>query len=312
MFAGIVSAAKTLATTIAPKVPAIGFGLGIVAIGAGVVFAVKAAVEHGSDEEEDLRDEIDQINEEYEELIAAAPEEEVKKLQRKRKRVTFFTKIKRRIRGMRHYIKAAIALAVGVALLFASFGLLRRANLRLIGSLAAVTQAADAYRERIEELDPEAHAMATYGTEKQDVEIDEVDENGEAHRVKYENADVSTRKGLGSPYARIFDRTSSPEKYDTTSPYYNQCFLEGIQQELRNALPNRKFIRYNEFLRKAGMEECEAGDRVGWAADLGDGIVDLRVKKIFVPNGDGTFETVFGIDPNVCDITPKMQWRRKF
>lgn len=175
----------------------------------------------------------------------------------------------------RVYIKSGLrlgrlygpALVVGVASVSALTGShvqLTRRNTALTATIASVSQAYEAYRERIrEELGEDRERDIFHGVEEQKL--------------------IGGKKALAlvnptgySPYARIFDETC--ECWQKNDPEKNRFFLQGQQNYANHLLNSRGHVFLNDVYDLLGFQRTKEGAVMGWLRDdvtEGDGFIDF-------------------------------------
>lgn len=189
---------------------------------------------------------------------------------------------------------------VSTCLIFNGMNVLNNRNLALSAAYASVSSAYEAYRARVKErFGEDVENEIYYATEHKEA----VDgSTGE----KVDNASVAKigEKYL-SPYMILFDENCDEWVSDIG---YCEHTLRGIQAILQDRLDKKKpYVTYGELLYEIGknLDENDEYDQLiamncGWRH--GDKI-DLRVKKIFIPNKDNSkVYPYFMLDPNVRDV----------
>ena len=188
----------------------------------------------------------------------------------------------------------------------ASLGLMSlgygKLNSRYINTLAAATlleREYARYRNKIIDIYGEdADKEARLGLKKQQIEIPDLDENGNPKLTK--NGNVKTKKVTEyvlddpdlegySPYARIFDKKHSKrfdgdEETGMATSWFNREYLIKTQGYFNMLLKYRPShtVFWNEVLVELGYEPTQEGQIIGWHYDpanqTGDNII------IFVPD----------------------------
>ena len=200
---------------------------------------------------------------------------------------------------------------------------------RLRGASAAAAVAMNGfknYRQNvIETLGEDADQEFRFGIKDRDVEVPDLNKNGEQKidkdgnpKTKKEHRRVM-EKDLDeySDYARIFDRYHTKQfEYDSKTGIanddYNRKFLLDTENYWNNQLRYRAnhTVFLNEVYESLGYELTEAGQSVGWHYDRDNPIGDNRIE--FVPidiydrNGMETIILDFNVDgPVIQFLCPK-------
>lgn len=203
------------------------------------------------------------------------------------------------------YAPAVILGTLSLGAMFASNNMLRKRNVALAAAYTAIDKSFKEYRGRVvdkygEEVDNELR----YGTKSEKIKTTEIDpETGEEKTVKKEVKVADPN--LESDFAMYFNRNTS-EYYDDCYDY-NLSMLRAKESYFTTILQTRGHVTLNEVLNSIGVESTQAGMVVGWYydkkksndGDAGDAYVDLRIKEVYLDNGDGTYEKTIVIDPNV-------------
>lgn len=189
---------------------------------------------------------------------------------------------------VRLYGPAAVLGAASIGALTGSHIQLTRRNAGLTAAFAAVSKAFDDYRVRVRQEVGDERELELYRC-MEDVEIE--GEKGKKQLVKVRNKD-----GV-SPYARIFDRSSTAWEANLE---LNRIFLQCQQNYFNHILNARGHVFLNEVYDALGFERCSEGQIVGWVLNSeGDGYIDFGIFQVNSPMAlDGT-ETCIVLDFNV-------------
>lgn len=179
----------------------------------------------------------------------------------------------------------APALAVGtlsIAALSGSHIEMSRRNTSLMAAYAAVSNAFDAYRQRVE---------AEYGVDKElDLYRAKVQIANGASAEEVEAGYVLDADGR-SPYARLFDETSPHWEKNTE---YNRLYIQCQQTYLNHRLQSVGHVFLNEAYDALGFERTSAGAVVGWVlGGKGDDFIDFGMFDC--PNP----QFINGVEPRV-------------
>jgi hypothetical protein len=145
-----------------------------------------------------------------------------------------------------------------VGLLVASHYKLTKRNAALTSTLAAVTQAYAAYRERVRDVIGRDRELEIYHG------VREVEVPTEDGRLEVKKVSDPTKLSI---YAKLFDEES---KMWEPHPETNRLTLRGIQNGCNIDLLARGYLFLNEVYRRLGLPETTAGQIVGWMWN-GDG-----------------------------------------
>ena len=140
-----------------------------------------------------------------------------------------------------------------------------------------------------------------YGAKDIDVDVEEVDRDGEKVLVtKPVNNVVDTDQMTGvSQYSRYFDRNCAGWEVD---PAHNLAYLSQIQSHMTDLLLTRGHVFLNEVYDAIGLPRSSEGQLVGWVKGAGDNFVDFGIYNANVPvNRDfiNGFENICLLDFNV-------------
>lgn len=184
--------------------------------------------------------------------------------------------------------------ALSIACIFQSHRILNRRLMAMSTLYNSTDQAFKAYRKRVaEKIGAEEERNIRYGIKKEEVE--EVQENG---KKKKRIVDTMTEDPtMYSPYARYFDE-SSP-MWDRNADY-NKLFLVSQQEIANNQLQAKRRLFLNEVYDMLGLQQTEAGQRVGWIYDkenpIGDNFVDFGIYDLYSNRGH---DFVNGLERNI-------------
>lgn len=170
------------------------------------------------------------------------------------------------------YLPATLLGTCSVSLIVGSHYILKKENVALMATTAALAESFNRYRQRVIEDQGEAKdAEYYYGIKK--TKVISVDENGENPRE--EETCVRTAPSV-SIYSRFFDETNLNFKDNGA---LNLMFLRRCQDEMNYLLKTRKYVFLNEVYEKLGLPRSEAGQFVGWVwnSENGDNQIDFGI-----------------------------------
>ena len=216
------------------------------------------------------------------------------------------------------YGPAIILGGLSIASVLTSNKILKTRNLALAAAYTAVDKGFKEYRGRVVERFGEAiDKELRYDIKAKDVEVVEVDEQGNEKSVK------ATIKSSGydgySEYARYFEQYTRDSKGNTVlnscwqqNNEYNMIFLKAQERYANELLQARGMLFLNEVYRMLGIPESQAGQIVGWIYDdsiehEGNNFVDFGLHKDplgysdFVYGNDNGILLDFNVDGNIWD-----------
>lgn len=243
---------------LAEKSPHIMFGVGIVGVGVATVLACRSTLklEETVDEIREDLDTVKSLN--YERIGRVDPQEE-------RAKDTLYVTGRAIVRMGRLYGLPVAVGGVSVGLLVASHYKLTKRNAALTSTLAVVTQAYAAYRERVRAVIGPDRELEIYNG------VREVEVQSEDGRMEVKKVCDPTKL---SPYAKLFDEES---KMWEPHPETNRLTLRGIQNGCNIDLRARGYLFLNDVYKRLGLKPTTAGQIVGWVwnSETGDSSVDF-------------------------------------
>lgn len=167
---------------------------------------------------------------------------------------------------------------------------LTRRNAALTATLAAVSEAYEKYRRRVqEEIGKERELEIHRAITEEEAEID-----GKKETVKVTDPDG------WSPYMRFFDDDNPNWKKDSE---YNRLFVACQEKYANHQLRSRGHVFLNDVYDSLGMERSRAGAVVGWLRDGdGDGYIDFGMFEAHNKRFVAGFERVVILDFNVDGV----------
>lgn len=267
--------------------PNIAFGVGIIGVGVGTVWACKQTLR--------LPETLDYIEKDLEAIRGLRAEAESGNQSRypveNLGRDTAYVYAKSAYKLGRLYAGPLAVSVVSVGLLTHSHVNLTRRNASLMAAYAAVAKAYDDYRQRIIDELGEDRELEIYHAK---VEM----EPNEAGQV-FVAADPNT----WSPYARFFDE-ASPNWVKNAE--YNRLFIQCQQNYANNLLQARGHLFLNEVYDMLGIERSQAGQVVGWViGENGDNYVDFGMYEAtnaqFINGTERSVVLDFNVDGVIYD-----------
>lgn len=194
------------------------------------------------------------------------------------------------------YGPAIILGTLSITSILASNNILRKRNVALGATYAAIDKSFKEYRGRvIERFGEQVDTELKYGIKAKKFEEIEVDpETGKEKKVK--KTVMVADPNLQSDYAVYFD--SKSRNYET-NPDYNRMFLKAQQAFANDKLQTRGHLFLNEVLDDLDLPRTPAGQIVGWTKDGPDGYVNFRIVEVERETEDGRHEPALLLDFNV-------------
>lgn len=173
---------------------------------------------------------------------------------------------------------APFATAVfSISCILISHNIMRKRYLGVVAAYSAVSSAFEAYRSRVkEELGEDMDRHFRFGTEKKEIDISKVDENGN-EVVEKKEVEAVNLDGKPSIYAKYFD--SSNPNWDRNITF-SLFFLRAQEQIATDILRAKGHIFLNEVYDMLGFEHTQIGAVTGWVLGEGDDFVDFGLYDI--------------------------------
>lgn len=204
----------------------------------------------------------------------------------------------------------AIALGtLSITGILASNNILRKRNVALAATYAAVDNSFKGYRKRVvERFGKDLDRELKYGIKAKEIEEVIVNEDGSEHTTK-KTVEVVDPNGY-SEFARIFDDGCSGW---TKDPELNLSFLRIQQSHANDILQKRGYLYLNEVYEMLGIPKTKAGHVVGWIYDevnpVGDNFVDFGIYDLysekardFVNGYERAILLDFNVDGNIWEL----------
>lgn len=166
-------------------------------------------------------------------------------------------KIQTGLQITRSYLPAVGLGVVSIAALTGSHVILTKRNGAVMAAYATLDRAYKEYRQRVaNEYGTDTDRKFAMGTGDQLVEEKLADGSTKTHVEQ-----VKTGRGMGSPYAVLFDEASH---YHSKQPGANVTFIEGRQSWANEKLRANGHLFLNEVYDFLGVPRTKAGACVGW------------------------------------------------
>jgi hypothetical protein len=286
--------------------PEILAAVGVVGTVASTVMACKATTKLSTILEE-TNGEIEKIN-----TVLADPEiDEEMYSEADAKKDMLIVKVQGGIKVAKLYAPAVALGVASIGCMLGSHRILSRRNAALAAAYKAVDRGFKEYRGRVVERFGEAiDRELRYNIKAKEVEVNEVDENGNVTTVK-KTIEVIDPNHF-SPYAKCFDETCKGWDRDAD---YNYSFVRGVQDFANYKLKQQGYLFLNEVYDMLGIPRTRAGQEVGWVYDLnnqiGDNYIDFGIydlhneqKRYFVNGYEKSIWLDFNVDGVIADILP--------
>lgn len=210
------------------------------------------------------------------------------------------------------YAPSVVLGAASVGCMLASHNIVSKRNMALAAAYTAVDKGFKEYRGRVvERFGDQLDKELRYNIKSKEIEVKEVDENGEEKTVK-KTVDVmeSDYKPEYSDFARIYDCGCTGW---TKSPEQNLFFLRQQQQWANELLKSRGYVFLNEVYESLGFAKTQIGQAYGWIYDeknpKGDNYIDFGIYDVwkegcanFVNGYERNIVLDFNVDGNILDI----------
>ena len=209
------------------------------------------------------------------------------------------------------YAPSVVLGVTSIACILESHQILKKRNLTIAATYAAIDRSFKEYRGRVaerfgEQVEKELH----YGLKAQPNDGEEASVKGtESICAEYDPSKYS-------PYAKIFDETRDEWLKD---PEANMFYLKARQAEANDMLKSRGHLFLNEVYDLLGFERTKAGAVVGWVYDLehpvGDNYVDFGLFDIkresvrdFVNGYEAAIILDFNVSGDILDLVATHQY----
>lgn len=262
--------------------PEILVGAGIVGVVASGVLACKATLKVNETLEES-RANIEKIKAATEKGVTEAGKEYTEEDSKNDLKITY---IQTGVKLAKLYALPVGVGAVSIAAILGGHNILRKRNIALATSYAALFNDFKGYRSRVverfgEDLDKELK----YNLKTKQIEEIVADEDGSETTVKKE---VQVMNGPADPsqysqFARFFDNGCSG--WDD-NPEYSLMFLNQQQNYANEKLKRQGYLFINDVFEMLGIPKCKEGQTHGWVYDeknpIGDNFIDFGIYNIHI------------------------------
>lgn len=262
--------------------PEILVGAGIVGVVASGVLACKATLKVNETLEES-RANIEKIKAATEKGVTEAGKEYTEEDSKNDLKITY---IQTGVKLAKLYALPVGVGAVSIAAILGGHNILRKRNIALATSYAALFNDFKGYRSRVverfgEDLDKELK----YNLKIKQIEEIVADEDGSETTVKKE---VQVMNGPADPsqysqFARFFDNGCSG--WDD-NPEYSLMFLNQQQNYANEKLKRQGYLFINDVFEMLGIPKCKEGQTHGWVYDeknpIGDNFIDFGIYNIHI------------------------------
>lgn len=226
--------------------PELLLGIGIVCIVGGTVAACASTLK--------LDDVLDDHEEKMEDILSAhdgdCDEAEHKQMVKDTLILRGHTALK--IAGL--YTPAVGLMAIGIASIACSYGIMRKRNLALMAAYNSLKESFDLYRKRV---------LEDQGTEKDEYYRTGVNKN---KTVEIDGVSLPTTDGQIAGTSKFFDEAS---RYFKRSPEYNLMFLQAQERYANRLLETRGHLFLNEVYDLLDIPRTKTGAMVGWIKKRG-------------------------------------------
>lgn len=278
---------------------------GVIGTITGVVLACKATTKV-NDILEETHETVEKIHEVTEKAETDPSldytEEDVKK-------DLTITYVQTGVKFVKLYAPAAIVTGLSIGAMLSSNNILRKRNVALAASYAAVDKSFKEYRGRVvDRFGKELDRELKYGIKAQEVEETVADEKGKEKTVK-KTVNVVDPTNV-SDYAKFFDVGNPNWEKDAE---FNLMFLKRQQDYANDKLKTKGHLFLNEVYDMLGIPRTRAGQCVGWVYDeknpVGDNYIDFgiyddakAVNRDFVNGYERTILLDFNVDGPILDL----------
>lgn len=234
-------------------IPEIAMGFGAACVVTGTIECCKATLKV-EDILDDTKKKVDQIHEDAE--FSKVSNKEVQKR-------LYKAYLNSGWRMFRNYAKGGGMVALGLASGFYGYGVLNGRYVGTIFALKGLESKFDTLEKGvIDKYGKDVRDELLYGVTRDDVEYDEVDEEGNAKTRKVKKARIIPEDY--SPYAIIFD--SANPNWEKNAAY-NLMWLRGIENYCNDLLRSRGHVFLNDVLDALGFKRTPDGAIRGWIYD---------------------------------------------
>lgn len=203
------------------------------------------------------------------------------------------------------YAPAVIMGGLSIASMLTAHNIMRKRNLALGATCAALTSSFNDYRANVvERFGKDMDNELRYNIKAGEIEEKTVNEKGKEKTTK-KKVEVS-HLSHDDQYTRVFD--ASNVNWENCMDY-NDMFLRGQEAFANERLKAAGYLFLNDVLKDLGFEPTKVGQVVGWVYDDlsdNDGYVDFNIHKTYIPDENGTpqpgYTLEFNVDGDILDL----------
>lgn len=215
------------------------------------------------------------------------------------KREVTFAYLRAGGRLVKLYSPAVLMGGASISAVLCGHSILHKRNLAMAAAYSALDEGWTRYRKRVvDELGEEADRKFRHGAVVEDVEIEEVDDNGKKKKKKVKAENIKDDEI--SIYAKFFDQGSV--KW-TKNADDNLFILRNLERYANEMLQARGHLFLNEVYDMLDIPRTRAGSVVGWKLGNGDDYVSFglydRSDKESIRRFVNGYEAVILLDFNV-------------
>ena len=170
----------------------------------------------------------------------------------------------------------------GIALILASYGIMRKRNALLLGAYSALEAYHKEVMQRVNEVcDEDTKLYIRDGVRKEKIDVTEVDAKGKSKTHKEE---VSVAPDvLNSPYSRFYGGGYGNSDGD---PESDKFYLVSQQNQFNDRLRSRGVVFLNEVYEALGFPPTSIGAVTGWRYNGdGDNFISFGIGDVFDERG---------------------------
>lgn len=256
--------------------PEILVGAGVVGVVASGVLACKATTKINTILDES-KETVEKIHE-----CANKPEMAEQYTEQDAKKDLTITYIQTGLKLVKLYAPSIALGAASIGCILTSHKIMKTRNVALAAAYATIDRSFKEYRGRVvDRFGKELDRELKYNIKAKEVEVTEIDENGEEKTVK-KTIEVVDPTKLYSDYARVFE-CGNPG-WDK-NPEYTLMHLRQMQNTANDMLQTKGHVFLNEVYDLLGFPRTKAGQMVGWVYNeknpVGDNFIDFGIYNIY-------------------------------
>lgn len=187
---------------------------------------------------------------------------------------------------LKAYAPAVSTTALGVTMLIGAYGIVKKQNIALMGAYKALEEGFNAYRKRVrEEYGDRVDYMFKNGLREKDVEVDEVDSDGNTTKVKKK---VLTKDPEAVRALYSFNYGPESSFMWSSKPGHNLNVLIGQENAMNAQLTRDRYLLLSTVLENLGIDRTPESIVGGWLSpdhpafdpEKGNGFVDFGLKEM--------------------------------